>query len=307
MRSLVVGGCGFIGSHLVDHLLAQGIKVRVYDRSPERFRPMPDAVDFRQGDFGDSSSLAEALVDVDVVFHLLSTSVPSTSKINPVADIKGNLIGTVRLLELMRNAEVRRMVYLSSGGTIYGPPSTDPVSEEHPERPISSYGIVKSAIEKYILMEQHLHGLSPVILRASNPYGPRQGHGGVQGVVGTFLWCVANEDPIQVWGDGSVVRDFIYVSDLAELCVQCGNSDVTGIFNAGSGEGVSIKQILDTVAGVTGLQITPNFRPGRDFDVPRVVLDIALIRSHLAWQPKTQLEDGIENTWRWVQQHVESK
>lgn len=297
----MIGGCGFIGSHVVDTLLSQGIKVRVYDRSPERYRAVPDSVDFRRGDFADSSSLAEALVDVDVVFHLLSTSVPSTSNSDPVSDIQGNLIGSVRLLELMRNAEVRRMVYLSSGGTIYGPPSTCPVSEEHRESPICSYGVVKSAIEKYILMEQHLHGLSPVILRASNPYGPRQGHDGVQGVIGTFLWCVANGDPVQVWGNGGVVRDFIHVSDLAELCVECGYSDVTGIFNAGSGQGVSIREILDTISEVTQLHIAPSFKPSRGFDVPRVVLDISKIRSHFDWQPKIKLKAGIEETWKWIQ------
>lgn len=302
MRALVIGGSGFIGSHLVDHLLVQGMAVRVYDRAPERFRPTPGAVDFRQGDFADSTSLAEALVDVDVVYHFLSTSVPSTSNLDPVADIQGNLIGTVRLLELMRSAEVRRIVYLSSGGTIYGPPRTDSVTEEHPERPISSYGIVKSAIEKYILMEQHLHGLSPVILRASNPYGPRQGHGGVQGVIGTFLSRIAHNEPIQIWGDGSVVRDFIHVSDLATLCAQCAMSEITGVFNAGSGEGVSIRRILDIVTEVTGQQITPTFKPGRGFDVPRVVLDISAIRSRLEWQPKIALKPGIEDTWKWIQE-----
>lgn len=302
MRALVIGGSGFIGSHVVDRLLARGASVRVYDRRPERFRPTPRAVDFRQGDFGDTASLAEALVDVDVVFHFLSTSVPSTSNLDPVADIQGNLIGTVRLLELMRQAEIGRMVYLSSGGTVYGPPRTDPITEEHPERPISSYGVVKSAIEKYILMEQHLHGLSPVILRASNPYGARQGHGGVQGVIGTFLWRIARDEPINVWGDGSVVRDFIHVSDLAEICVRCGEETPPGIFNAGSGEGVSIRHLLDILVKVTGQQIAPTFKPSRGFDVPRVVLDISLICERLGWSPTIPLESGIEDTWQWIRQ-----
>ncbi|MEH6607773.1 MAG: NAD-dependent epimerase/dehydratase family protein [Halioglobus sp.] len=302
MRALVIGGSGFIGSHLVDSLLAEGAAVRVYDRGPEQFRPAPSAIDFRQGDFNDSASLAEALFDVDVVFHLLSTTVPSTSNLDPASDITGNLIGTVRLLELMRAAEIRRLVYLSSGGAIYGPPQTDPISETHPERPISSYGIVKSAIEKYILMEQHLHGLLPVILRPSNPYGPRQGHSGVQGVVGTFLWRVSRDEPIHIWGDGSVVRDFIHVSDLVKLCALCGNVEMTGVFNVGSGKGVSISRILDIVAAVTGVQVAPKLMPGRSFDVPRVVLDISSIRKKTRWQPKVELEQGIEDTWEWVRE-----
>lgn len=300
MRALVIGGSGFIGSHVVDQLLAGGNAVRVYDRSPERFRPTPPSVDFRLGDFDDTSSLAEALVDVDVVYHLLSTSVPSTSDRDPVADIQGNLIGTVRLLELMRGAEARRMVYLSSGGTVYGPPHTNPVSETHPERPISSYGIVKSAIEKYLLMEQHLHGLEPVILRASNPYGPRQGHKGVQGVIGTFLWRVARNEPIEVWGDGSVVRDFIYVSDLAALCAECAQADFTGVFNAGSGEGSSIREIIDLVSEVTGRKIEPVYKPGRGFDVPRIVLDTSEVTAKTGWKLTTTLSQGILQTWEWM-------
>ncbi|WP_323754012.1 NAD-dependent epimerase/dehydratase family protein [Marinobacter sp.] len=300
MRALVIGGCGFIGSHVVDRLLSQGVRVRVYDRSVERFRAMPTAVDYRQGDFDDIATLAEALVDIDVVFHMLSTSVPATSNLDPVGDIEGNLIGTVRLLEVMRSAGVRRMVYLSSGGTVYGPPKTDPVSEDHPEQPISSYGIVKTAIEKYILMEQHLHGLKPVILRASNPYGPRQGHGGVQGVIGTYLWRVAGGEDIQVWGDGSVVRDFIHVGDLAELCAQCAEANFTGIYNAGSGTGTSINEIIGAVRVATGRKIRPIYKPGRGFDVPRVVLDISAIQAQLQWHPKVTLNAGIKGTWDWI-------
>ena len=304
MKALVIGGSGFIGSHLVDRLLQRGVKVRVYDRSAERFRDTPAPVDFRQGSFDDSASLAEALNDMYVVFHLLSTSVPSTSNLDPVGDITGNLIGTVRLLELMRGAGVRRIVYLSSGGTVYGIPETDPVRENHPQKPISSYGVVKGAIEKYLLMEQHLHGLKPVILRPSNPYGPRQGHGGVQGVIGTFLWRLASREPIEIWGDGKIVRDFIQITDLAELCALCGLSDITGIFNAGSGTGHSILEVVETISEVVGKPVEPRFKPGRGFDVPRVILDISAIREKISWKPQIALADGIAETWEWIRKQA---
>ena len=300
MRGLIIGGSGFIGSHVVDRLLADGMRVRVYDRAEERFRRTPSEVDFRQGDFTDISSLAEALVDVDIVFHMLSTSVPSTSNLDPVADIQGNLIGTVRLLELMRSADIKRMVYLSSGGTVYGPPKVDFVSETHPEQPISSYGIVKTAIEKYLLMEAHLFGLNPTILRVSNPYGPRQGHGGVQGVIGTFLWRIAQEEPIQIWGDGSIVRDFLYVDDLARLCVDYVKKGIGGTFNVGSGRGASINDVMGVIEMVTGLSVQPVYQPGRGFDVPRLVLDISKIQTQMGWSPQVSLGDGIERTWEWV-------
>ena len=301
MRALIIGGSGFIGSHLVDALHSRGVQVRVCDRATERFRDTPPFVDFHQCSFDDVATLAEALQDVDIVYHLVSTTVPSTSNLDPVADITGNLVGTVRLLELMRETGVRRMVYLSSGGTVYGIPQVDPVPETHPERPISSYGIVKSAIEKYLLMEQHLHGLRPVILRASNPYGSRQGHGGVQGVIGTFLHRLANKEAVKVWGDGSVVRDFIHVADLAALCADCATNEVSGVFNAGSGTGASIREIIEVIEQVSGKSLDVTYKPGRNFDVPRVVLDIAKIKQASQWTPKIGLADGVTETWQWVQ------
>ena len=300
MRALVIGGSGFIGSHIVDALLSRGVAVRVYDRSGERFRKAPRGIEFRQGYFGEDSALAAALMDIDIVFHCLSTSVPSNSNSDPVSDIKENLIGTVKMLDLMRSAGVRRVVFLSSGGTIYGIPKAQVVNEESLERPITSYGIVKSAIEKYMLMDQFLHGLSPLILRASNPYGPRQGHGGVQGVVGNFLWRLANSETLSVWGDGSVIRDFIYVKDLAEACVLGGLSQLTGVFNVGSGEGASVQEIIDHISAVTGEKIRVDYNPGRKFDVPRIVLDISAIRQRLDWRPTTPLKTGIKKTWQWI-------
>ncbi len=300
MKALVLGGSGFIGSHIVDTLLAAGHKVRVYDRAPERFRATPDAVEFMPGEFGDTEMLAEALNGIDLVLHLVSTTVPSTSNLYPVADIKGNLINTVRLLELMRTAGVRRILYLSSGGTVYGTPEIDPVPEGHPLRPISSYGIVKVAVENYLRMEHQLHGLSYTVVRASNPYGPRQGHVGVQGVIGTYLWSLARGNPIQLWGDGKIVRDFIYVGDLAQLCLMAVEAGISGNFNAGCGQGHSIAEIIAEIGRVTGQTLNPVRKPGRGFDVPRVVLDIGKIQAATGWKPETPLNEGLAETWAWV-------
>ncbi|MEO0870529.1 MAG: NAD-dependent epimerase/dehydratase family protein [Pseudomonadota bacterium] len=301
MKALVIGGSGFLGSHLVDALLAEGHSVRVYDRMRERYRETPALIDFAQGDFGDAASLAEALVGVDVVLHLLSTTVPGTSNLNPVADIEGNLVNTVRLIEMMRAADVKRLVFVSSGGTVYGIPQADPVPETHPLQPISSYGIVKAAIEKYLHMEHHLHGLSYTVLRASNPYGPRQGHGGVQGVIGTYLWNYQRKEPLQLWGDGSVVRDFIFVDDLIDLCVKAAQSERVGVFNAGSGEGHSIRQIIAEIGEVVGEEIAPDVKPGRGIDVPRIVLDITKAKAAYDWAPTTPLRKGIAASWQWVE------
>jgi len=300
MKVLVLGGNGFIGSHLVDGLLSARHKVRVFDRGAELYRsPLPN-VEYCFGDFADTPALAEALEGVDVVYHLVSTTVPSTSNLDPIADIQGNLINTVRLLQLMVQKGVSRIVYLSSGGTVYGIPGIVPIPETHPLRPICSYGVIKVAIENYLFMYQSLHGLQPVVLRASNPYGERQGHAGVQGVIGTFLNKVKSSEPIEIWGDGSVVRDFIHISDLTNLCIKAGTSDYCGILNAGSGVGYSIRDVLMIVSRATETDIEPIYRQGRAYDVPSIVLDISKATNELDWRPDIKLLDGVSSTWQWM-------
>ncbi len=252
MRILVLGGNGFIGSHIVDALHKRGDRVRVFDRFPNNYQPPKQGIDYRLGEFSDTAALAEALHDIDVVYHLISTSVPSTSNLDPVADIQGNLIATVQLLQQMVRLKVDRVVYLSSGGTVYGNPTINSVPESHPLNPICSYGVVKVAIENYLHMFSELHGLKPTILRASNPFGPRQGHVGVQGVIPTFLKRLIDNDPLQIWGDGSVVRDYIFIDDLVRLCLLAAEEEAVGVFNAGSGCGSSLKEIVESICLTSG-------------------------------------------------------
>ena len=311
MKVLLIGGCGFVGSHVADALLERGLKVRVLDQRAEAFRPPLRDVEYQFGDFGDTSALIEALAGTDAVVHLASTTVPGTANLDPVADITGNLVATVKMLELLRQTGTRKIVYLSSGGTVYGVPQTDPVAETHPLRPINSYGIVKVAIENYLHMEEVLHGTCHVVLRASNPYGPRQGRLGVQGIIGTHLWKVIQNEPLEIWGDGSVVRDFIHVRDLATLCAQAVLSDVTGCFNAGSGEGASVKEVVAAIGRTLEASGRPPaeiiYKPGRAYDVPRVVLDITRAKAAFGWQPAIGLTDGIAETWDWVCQQASQR
>ena len=297
MRAMVLGGTGFIGSHLVDRLLADGHQVRVFARSPERFRPPLPAVDYRQADLADIPALVEALTGIEVVYHLVSTTVPSTSNRDPVFDIESNLVGMVRLLQVARDSGVRRLVYLSSGGTVYGTPQVLPIPESHPLHPICSYGIVKAAAENYLHMFHELHGLDYLVLRASNPYGERQGHYGVQGVIGTFLNQIRRGEELEVWGDGTLVRDYIHVDDLARLCVKAGESARLGIYNAGSGRGYSIREVLACIEQAVGRKPVVTWREGRGFDVPRVVLDIARAEADFGWRPEIDLAEGIRRTW----------
>lgn len=306
MKVLLIGGCGFLGSHVADSLLAHGHQVRILDRRPEAFRPPLAAVDYRLGDFGDRTTLEAAVEGVDAIVHLASTTVPQTANLDPVADIEGNLIGTVRMLELLRAHPVRKFVYLSSGGTVYGVPQSNLVDEKHPLQPISCYGIVKVAVENYLHHEHVLHGLNHVVLRASNPYGPRQGGVGIQGIIGTHLWKVARNEPMEIWGDGTIVRDFIHVVDLAELIVAALQSDATGSFNAGSGVGTSVNAIASAIEEVVSLDGWPRpplvYKPGRPYDVPRIVLDIARARETFGWTPRMDLDQGLQDSWAWVRE-----
>ncbi len=307
MKTLVLGGCGFIGSHIVDRLVATGHSVRVFDRHPEKYRPPVDGVDYVFGDFRDSVALLEVLTDVEAVYHLVSATFPGTAALDPQADVRDNLPPTLGLLDAMVKSGVTRLLYMSSGGTVYGIPEVVPTPETHPLRPTSSYGIVKTAIEHYVELYGRTRGLRPVIVRPSNPYGPRQAHVGIQGVVTTFLNRVARNEPIEVWGDGSVIRDYLYVEDLARLCVMASDSGKTGVFNGGSGHGTSIREIIGHIEVATGRTLDPVFKPARPVDVPRSVLDMSLVTKEFQWSPTTGLQEGISQSWEWLTGMTETR
>jgi UDP-glucose 4-epimerase len=300
MKALVIGGCGFIGSHIVDALLARAHTVRVLDRHFERFRAPLQGVEYSIGNFADKMALAEALADIDTAFHLVSTTVPGTANLSPATDVHDNLISTIQLLDLMVDMKVQRLVFLSSGGTVYGVLGAESVREDHPLRPINSYGIVKVAIEHYLEMYRNVHGLESLIVRASNPYGPRQAHSGVQGVISTFLHRLHDSVPIEIWGDGSVVRDYLHVGDLAAFCVLAAEGTAAGAFNVGSGEGTSLNELLEILRTVTGLNVSARYKPGRLVDVPRSVLDITKAKTYFNWRPRISLEQGVAQTWAWL-------
>ena len=300
MKVLVLGGNGFIGSHVVDSLLTAGHSVRVLDQSPERYRPPLVDVDYRTGQFEDARALEGALADIDTVVHLVSTTVPSTSNENPRADVEGNLIPTLALLDMMMRQRVNRIVFFSSGGTVYGDTEEPLVAETAPVHPICSHAIVKLAIEKYLHMYNKLYGMEYIALRVANPYGEGQGHLGVQGVIGTFMNRLHGGHSLEIWGDGSVERDYIYVADVARACQLAVDSDAHGIFNIGSGTGVSLNEIVSKLEEVTGISLTPRYEQGRAYDVRRIVLDCRKARDVLGWRPEIEIDEGLAKSWRWL-------
>jgi UDP-glucose 4-epimerase len=333
LRALVLGGGGFIGSHLVTALLAQGTsvrtrhggaepsgagvsashllpqsagfasnvsEVRVLER-PYRQRspvsPTHPGLEWQEGDFGNTQDIHRALEDADIVFHLVSTTQPQSSNDDPNFDVSSNLLATLNLLEQLRDKKETKLIFVSSGGTVYGRPQLTPIPETHPTEPTCSYGIVKLAIEKYLALYHLLHGLDYRVLRVANPYGPGQEANRAQGVVGTFLSRVLHDEPIEVWGDGSVVRDYLYISDTISALLQVASyRGPERIFNIGSGGGHSVREIISAIEQVTGKNAKVTYTAARKFDVPVSVLDIARAQNELGWQPKIDLNEGLRLT-----------
>src|SRR5688572_9905629 len=253
MKCLVLGGGGFIGSHLAQALAQAGHRVRVFDRPRGRFLPLLERCEVVTGDFLRAEDVARALEDIEVIFHLVCTTVPKSSNEDQAADVEANVAGTLRLLDLCRSRGARRLVFASSGGTVYGVPRALPIDEAQPTQPISSYGIHKLMVEKYLHLNQVLHGLDYRVLRIANVYGERQRIETAQGAVAVFLDRIRRGEALQIWGDGSVVRDYVYVGDVVQAFLKVlGHGGGERVFNIGSGAGVSLSRLVDEIARVVG-------------------------------------------------------
>jgi len=299
LNILIIGGNGFIGSHLVE-VLKNIHKVTVFDKSSNQFVKEHHEVDYIYGDFGNTALVSKALDDKDLVYHLLSTTVPFTADFDIIFDIESNLINTIKLLDLIVKKEIKRFVYASSGGTVYGTPKYLPIDEKHPCRPLGSYGIIKKTIEDYIQMYALKHQFSYLIVRPSNPYGPRQSYLKNQGLIAKLIYCRICNDKFTVWGDGSAIRDYIYISDLVDFFKIAGLSNTSGIFNVGSGEGMSILQIIDSLSKVIEKLPLIEFTEKKGNFVEQVILDTSLARSTFDWSPKIALEEGLRRHYSWM-------
>lgn len=304
MKSLVIGGNGFIGTNLIDGLLNKGHSVRVFDRYPNRFREPNPAVEYVVGDLGNYAEVANVVRGIDYVYHLAYTSLPHTSNEDPIYDIRSNVVDTVQMLHLCSLAAIRKIIFASSGGTVYGIPQKTPISEDDATQPICSYGITKLTIEKYLRLFHRLHGLDYVVARISNPYGELQNPNAMQGAVTVFLGNLLRGKPITVWGDGEIVRDYIYIGDTVRALIMSAEfhpSDTQHrVFNIGAGQGYTLNQITAAVRGVTGHDFEVLYTLGRLEDVPSNVLDISRAESELGWKPEVALDEGLLRTWNWL-------
>jgi UDP-glucose 4-epimerase len=302
MRVCLVGGNGFIGSHLIDALRQSKHDVIVYDRQDERYRSRQPDVTYFYGELGNYERVLKSLVGVDCVVHLASSTTPQMSNEDMPLDVEQNLIGTLHLLQACVEKQVSRIVFISSGGTVYGIPRLIPIREDHPTEPLTSYGIVKLAIEKYLAVYARMHNLDYRILRPSNPYGERQNPLGEQGIISVFLWRALQNKSLSIFGDGNIVRDYIYIDDLSRaICATLEYRGPTRIFNVGSGHGYSINELIQTITRLFDIHPDIEKYPGRPFDIPEVILDRTLIEHEMNWQPQISLAEGLQRTKQWLE------
>lgn len=302
-ESLVLGAGGFIGAHLCAALLAKGAVVRGYGRR-QHYPEAIDGVRWLPGDVADRVALARAVEGCDLVFHLVAGSTPESSNKDLVGDLSSGVAPTLHLLDICREAGVRKLVFTSSGGTVYGIPNRIPIDETAPTDPISAYGIGKLAIEKYLALYHRLHGLDYTVLRIANAFGPYQDPDRRQGVIPAMANALLRGRPAEIWGDGQVVRDYLFAPDVCDAILAAAEPAFDGrshVFNVGSGIGRSVTEVLDDLGSVLDIASPPRVhRAARAADVAVNVLDVGRIRRELGWAPRTEWFEALRATVAWL-------
>lgn len=300
---LVLGGNGFIGSHIVDILVKKGYNVKVFgnfNSGLSNLTTVLDQVELIKGDFRNRMDIKRALKGIDFVFHNIYFTIPQTSVEDPIYDVE-NVISTLQLLHEIVNSDVKKIIFSSSGGAIYGMPKEVPITESHPTDPISPYGVSKLSIEKYIQNFNNLYGIDYTILRYSNVYGERQDPFGKVGAITIFLNRIKEKKPLVIFGDGSAIKDYVYVKDVANAnLLAMENRSKEKVFNVGSGAGISVNHLIDLLFKITGEEIKVEYTKRRTEDVSKMILDISRIEKELRWMPETSFEDGIKNVYEWL-------
>jgi UDP-glucose 4-epimerase len=300
-KCCVIGGAGFIGVHVTRQLAASGREVIVLGRRTKPDAALPTGVAYVSGDYGNRAVLQAILRGVSEVIDLAYATVPQTSFADPIFDIISNLPASVRLLQEAAEADVRKVVLVSSGGTVYGVAESLPIREDHRTDPISPYGITKLTIEKYAGMFQVLTGLPVVVVRPGNAYGEEQHALSGQGFVSTAVHSVIREREIELFGAEGTIRDYIHVTDVASGIVAALEHGAPGsAYNIGSGTGRSnldVLKAIEPLASRSGFKVQTKILPARKFDVPANVLDCRKLETTAGWRPKMAFEAGIGRVW----------
>ncbi len=307
---LILGGSGFIGRNLIPELLKDHRNYIInFDQNPhpEQFLEQnPRLVSFF-GNFHETSALKACfdLYDINLVIHLISGLIPSSNQADFLHEINSVILPTYSLIELMSEYGVQKLLFFSSGGTIYGRTKMHKISEAEPLNPINFYGYSKLVLEKYLLLMHEKYNIDYLIIRPSNIYGIRNNWRRKQGVIHRFIYNVLYDQPLEIWGDGTIIRDFIFVQDLCDavrLLIQERIKNKT--LNIGYGYGVEINEIKDIVLSIFGNRTNCIYKETRNVDAPFNVLDISAIEKEISWKPIIDLREGIHITSEWMKKEI---
>ncbi len=308
MRILVTGGAGFIGSHTVDALVeAQTHEVAVLDDlSAGRRAQVNPAARFYRADLRDGAEV-ERIVErekPEVVFHLGAQMDVRRSVAQPAFDAAVNLVGFLNLMEAGRSNGLRRVIFASTGGAIYGEQETFPCDEDHPCRPVSPYGVAKLATESYLFFYRFQYGIDYVALRYANVYGPRQDPHGEAGVVAIFCGRMLENKPATIFGDGGQTRDFVYVGDVVRANLAALRSTASSALNIGTGIETDVNQLYAALARVAGVKTPPEYGPPRPGEQRRSVISPLRAARELEWRPRVTLDEGLAETFRFFREQA---
>ena len=309
MNILILGAAGFIGTNLTFNLSKnKDDKITLVDKNKEYFvnieKKCLKNVTIKEASLDEKMDFS-ILDGQDIVYHLVSSNVPTTSNQHISLDIQANVLFSSYLFDACVEHSVKKVVFISSGGTVYGKEATCPLSEETPTNPISSYGIQKITIDKLLYLYNYMYGLDYRIIRLANPYGPYQRPNGVLGAVTTFTYKAIKREEIQVYGDGSVVRDYIYIDDAINAIIKVVNGENKHhTFNLGCGYGTSIKELLLTIEKALGIELKIVYRAGRTVDVPVNYLDISRYEKYYGKLNPISLEEGIKRTAKFMKEEL---
>lgn len=295
-RSLILGATGFIGGNLVRSLVARGESPRILIRRTSSLSFLEDILDRIEivyGDFQDNAALCEATKHIDVIYHLISTTSPSSTLGNSYDAVLSDFLSTVRLVENSLVNGVKKIVYASSGGTVYGEPQITPIPEDHPLLPKSVYGQSKLSIENYLNFHARLMTLDVNILRISNPFGPGQNPAKAQGIIAVALNCAYSSRVLKLYGNSEAVRDYLYIDDVSEALILAAQKPGSSIVNISSGMGYSVRDIVETIEEVSGRIILKEFIPARSSDVSVSILSNQRAFEIYGWTPKVGLKEGL--------------
>lgn len=308
-KILILGGTGFIGLNLTYYFLHNTeYEITIFGRNWINY-PIDLQKNVRvkliSGEFGPSYDFDRLVSGQNVIFHLISTTVPTTSNKNIAKEIIDNIESTSVLLEACVKHNIEKVIFTSSGGTVYGITNEQRISENAQTDPITSYGLQKLSIEKLLYLYSRMRGLDYRIIRLANPYGPFQKVNGIQGVVSTFIYNILHQKELIVYGDGSVVRDYLYIDDAVQAIINIFDDDAKEkLYNVGSGKGMSINEIISGIEMSLNLTAKVKFIEGRNVDVPSNILDISKYEQEFGKVSFTSFEEGIKKTSIFIKQQL---